>query len=106
LESNLLIEYCKFGSKSGPYGTKWRSVGLVVKRNMATNLAQISDINKPSVGTRVIKLFKFKNRNLLVAKTMFKAIAEDPGLAPEVRLFGKLVFEILDMVTQARGNRL
>ena len=99
IESTLLIEYDKFCSKSGPYGIKWRSAELIVKNNMATNLGQISEINKSSVVTRVIELFK--NRNVLIAKTMFKAMAEDPGLPPEVRLFCKFGYEILATVTQA-----
>ena len=99
LEAKLLLEYEKFCSKTGPYSIKWRSAELVVKNNIANCLSRISEANKPRAVTRVIELLK--NRELLLATTMYKAMAEDKGLSHETRLFCTMAYEVLAVATQA-----
>ena len=99
LEAKLLLEYEKFCSKTGPYSIKWRSADLVIKNNMANYLSRISEANKSRAVTRIIELLK--NRELLISKTMYKAMAEDEGLSHETRLFCTMAYEVLAVVTQA-----
>ena len=99
LEAKLLLEYEKFCSKTGPYSIKWRSADLVIKNNMANCLSRISEANKSRAVTRIIELLK--NRELLISKTMYKAMAEDEGLSHETRLFCTMAYEVLAVVTQA-----
>ena len=99
LEAKLLLEYEKFCSKTGPYSIKWRSAELVIKNNMPNCLSQLSEANKSRSVTRIIELLK--NRELLISKTMHKAMAEDEGLSHETRLFCTMAYEVLAVVTQA-----
>ena len=98
-EAKLLIEYEKFLSKTAEYSLKWRSADLIVKNTMPKMLAEISESNKESSITRLIELLK--NRNVLIAKTMYKGMAEDPGLSHDAKLFAKMGYEVLSIVTQA-----
>ena len=85
VEALLLAEYEAFTSKTGVWVLKRRSAEMLVKTKLPSELAKLSEQTKENSVTCLIELLKRKD--ILIARTMFKGMSEDPSLPHERKLF-------------------
>ena len=85
VEALLLAEYEAFTAKTGVWSLKWKSAEMLVKTKLPKELAKISEETKENSVTCLIELLKCKD--ILLARTMFKGMSEDPSVPHERKLY-------------------
>ena len=88
VEAQLTAEYESFSAKTSVWSLKWKSAKMLIETKLPRALAGLSESTKKNPVTKLIELLKCSD--MLIARTMFKSMYEDPGSAHELKLFANV----------------